>query len=153
MAVEPLRDDLKRAGSELVSVLDELGMKPEGAGWFFFYDLEDWRFYIASSLVDLEGKKKVYAALVDALSASETVDGLSVFDVHLESPKDALFQVVGSAFRISGKSNVTIRNCTIGHLKVDAVLYRWDDTPADSRKLKVASNLFKRNVEKARERA
>lgn len=153
MAVEPLRDDLKRAGHELVKRLDALGMKPEGAGWFFFHDLGDWRFYIASSLVELEGKKKVYSALVDAMSALGDIDGLSVFDIHLESPRDPLFQAVGSALHIKGHGNVEVHNCVFYDLLVDAVLYRMDDTPMEGRALKAAAQKFKRNAEKARERA
>ena len=152
MAVEPLRDDLNRAGKELLDALDSVGLRPQGAGWFYSHDFEDWRFYVASPLVEAIGRKRLYSALVDALGVVGDLDGLSVFDIHLEAPSDPLFQLVGGFFHMQGDGELVIRNLFLNDVHIEAALYRWDPTPLSPREIRVLANRFLRGVEKVRER-
>lgn len=159
MAVEPLRDDLNQAGKALLAALDRVGLRPQGAGWFYSQELEDWRFYVASPLVEAIGRKKLYSALVDALGTLGNIDGLSVFDIHLTSPDDPLFRLVGDFFGMREDGNIIIHDLNLidertrSRAHIEASLYRWDPTPLSAREIRQLASRFMRGVEKARERA
>ena len=55
MAPEHLPEDLKLAGQRLLEATDTLGLEAQGAAWIYEPDLEEWRYYLVTVLLDWEG--------------------------------------------------------------------------------------------------
>lgn len=149
MAVEPLRPDLEDAGRAFLAVLDELGLGVQAAAWLYFPNLNDWRFYVATPLVETMGRKRVYGLIADALEVLGTSDGLTVFDLHLEGTEEGLFTMLSAIIEIQN-GTVKFENCSFNGTPVDAVVYRMTvmaHSPALKYPKKAAKD-FERNVEK-----
>ncbi len=124
MAREALPEHLIKAGQELLASTDALGMQAQGAMWLYDHVLKDWRFYLVTSLVDTAGRRKTYAFLLEAFEGAALPQELTIEDVHLGSPKDVIFQLISSAFGVSGASEVRLENIKINGVLFDGVIYR-----------------------------
>ena len=150
MAAEPLRDDLIQAGETLLAILDKLGLSPEAAAWIHYHALGDWRYYVASGLVDTVGRRKVYRLLLDAFEVIEMPEELSVFDVHLESPRGPIFQSIKTVIRAGEQVRVRFEDCFVNGDKFDAFLYRFNPIRkkvADRKQMRAFEAGVKRVVE------
>jgi hypothetical protein len=135
-------------GKAFLASLDELGMGVQGAAWLYFRDLDDWRYYVATPLTDTMGRKRVYSLLADALDVIGTPEGLSVFDVHLASPQDPIFQLISGAVNWQGGGVAFFENCSLNGVQVNGVMYRLTRhaRPIDARLAKRTEVVFKRKV-------
>lgn len=147
MAVEPLRSDMKEAGQAFLAVLDELGLGVQAASWLYFHGLNDWRFYVATPLVETMGRKRVYGLLADALDVLGTPDGMTVFDLHLEGAEGGLFKMLTALIHIDG-GMVEFKNCSFNGVPVDAVFYRMTVATTALKYPKKVAKDFERNVER-----
>lgn len=123
MVAEPLSDELKRAGAAVLREMDDIGLAPQGVLWLHFHHLNDWRLTVVSDLVDEIGRRKVYDLIGLAVDRHGAIDGLTVFDIHLASPDEVMPRILGGAINVSA-GEVTISNCNINGLLVDAFVYR-----------------------------
>lgn len=123
MVRHDLPEHLKEAGKELLATTDALSMQAQGAMWVYNYALDDWRYYLVTSLVDTLGRRKTYRLLLDAFERIKLPNEMTVADVYLGSPRDEYFGLISSGLRIEG-GMVTLRNCVINGAKVDALIYR-----------------------------
>jgi hypothetical protein len=123
MAREALPEHLIKAGQELLASTDALGMQAQGAMWLYDHVLMDWRFYLVTSLVDTVGRRKTYGLLLDAFEGSVLPRDLTIDDVHLGSPHEALFRLISSAVGIENGA-VRVENCVFNGVLFDGVIYR-----------------------------
>lgn len=122
MAVEPLPQHLRQAGASLLETLDALGLSPEGAGWIFDHDLGEWRYVVASGLVDSEGRKWLYGKLQALFRAGKFPSDFTVLDVFLMSLEHPMYLLLRSFFT---GTNFEFHDCALNGSKFDAILYRW----------------------------
>jgi hypothetical protein len=118
-----LSQQLKDAGRELLATTDALGMQAQGAMWLYSHALQDWRYYLVTSLVDTIGRRKTYGLLLDAFERIDLPKEMTVEDVHLGSPNDPLFQIVSGGLGV-GNAQVEVHNCSFDGLQFDGVIYR-----------------------------
>ncbi len=100
MVRRDLSEQLKEAGSQLLKSTDELDMQAQGAMWIYSSALEDWRYYLVTSLVDSIGRRKTYGLLLEVFERVEFPKEMTIEDVHLGSPTEPFFQLVSSLVRM-----------------------------------------------------
>ena len=93
MADKDLSPELIEAGAAILAKTDELAMQAQGAMWVFDSSLEDWRYYLVTTLVDTLGRRKTYKLLIDAFEKLKLPQSMIVDDVHLGSPTDPLIRI------------------------------------------------------------
>lgn len=123
MVRDHLSERMKQGGSALLAITDALAMQAQGAMWLFDYGLQDWRYYLVTSLVDTLGRRKTYRLLLEAFERSSFPNDMTVEDVHLGSPIDPLFQLVSTVVRVDN-GMVSFENCIINNVPFDGVIYR-----------------------------
>lgn len=127
MVESTLTKDVIDAGKALVRELDNAGLTPDAAFWFYFPDIQAWKLVIAEIKVGLSGPKEVYRQIKHVLGKRpENLTLLSLDDITLAKP-DA--PIVGLLRRLvqtgSGISDIRLkRNVIDGTLIEDAYVYR-----------------------------
>jgi|SRR5215212_1484498 hypothetical protein len=116
MAAGALSNDLIAAGKKLLALMDELGLGPEGAAWIYDHDLGEWRFVIASSLVDQEGRRWVYQNLLKVFRAGKFPKEFTILDVFLMGLDHPIYRMLVSAIHVEN-STVTFENLTVNNVK------------------------------------
>ncbi len=111
------------AGAQLLRMTDALAMQAQGAMWVFDHSLDEWRYYLVTSLVDTLGRRKTYKLLIDAFEHLGTPSAITLYDVHLGSPKDSFFAWVSGVVGFDD-SVVRFTNSVFGGTAFDAVVYR-----------------------------
>jgi len=144
MAARALSEHLVEAGAKLLAALDDAGLQPEGAAWIFDHALGDWRYVVATSLVQTMGRSSVYKELLTITKKLDMPQDLTVQDIHLVAPGGPLFKAISGALLIEN-GRVTVRDCIINGLSVDAVIFRWTGVPTQTKAAKVQKE-FKRRV-------
>src|SRR5262245_11151563 len=123
MVRRSLSEELKKSGRRLLEVTDSLDMQAQGAMWVYSHALEDWRYYLVTSLVDTIGRRKTYKLLLDAFELLQLPPEMTIEDVHLGSPADEFFRLVSTIARVEG-GIAEFRNCTFNGAPFDGVIYR-----------------------------
>jgi hypothetical protein len=144
MATRALPEHLIEAGAKLLSALDDAGLRPQGAAWLFDHALGDWRYVVATSLVETMGRSNVYRELLTVIKKLDIPQDLTVQDVHLVAPSGPLFKTISGALHIVN-GRVTVKDSAINGTTVDAVIYRWTGAPTQTKAAKVQKE-FKRRV-------
>jgi hypothetical protein len=123
MATKALSQTSVDLGSEIVAVVDRIGLEPEGAFWLLDEESGEWHFYIVSSLIDVAGPRWMFLRLNRVLP--ELVLGLPPdFDLRLGSPKEVLADEVR---RTVGKLVCAVdkpQTLDFGEGKQNLVVYR-----------------------------
>ena len=119
-----LSQQLKDAGRELLATTDALGMQAQGAMWIYDHALQDWRYYLVTSLVDTIGRRKTYGLLLDAFERIDLPKEMTVEDVHLGSPADPIFRLISRNVEVSGGATAEVQSCSFDGLEFDGVIYR-----------------------------
>jgi hypothetical protein len=148
MAVEHLPETMKDLGLELLKETDKIGLGAQGAAWVYSHLLREWRYYLVTALVDVMGPKWVYDRLLRVFPKFELPGELSIVDVHLGSPKDALFRRITSIFHIENGVCQFV-NCMIDDEEFDSVVYRMHRAPSYERIIKIQSEFDRRVKELA----
>jgi hypothetical protein len=144
MAARALSGHLIETGAKLLSALDHAGLQPQGAAWIFDHSLGDWRYIVATSLVDTMGRSSIYKELLALTKQLHLPQDLTVQDIHLVAPSGPLFKTISGALHIEN-GRVAVRDCVINGLRVDALIYRWTGVPSQANAAKVQKE-FKRRV-------
>lgn len=124
MAERHLSEELKAAGHQLLNATDELGMQAQGAMWVYSHALNDWRYYLVTSLVDTIGRRKTYRLLLDAFEHVVLPKEVTIEDVHLGSPNDQFFQIISKIVRMPDQGRAEFRDCRFNDIQFDGVVYR-----------------------------
>lgn len=123
MADAALVETEMSAGRELVMALDAASFPAFAALWLLRPESDEWRFYIGSPLVDVEGRHAAYSRLQTILEEADVHLPLRV--VTLVGTTDPLLQLLMTAVAVEGISQIRFQNNTIsGVLIPDAVIYR-----------------------------
>src|ERR1700730_3167092 len=129
MVAPNLSQRLVDAGRKLLAALDNTGLQAQGAGWIFDHELGDWRFMVATSLVDSMGRLWVYKHLVKVMAKLEIPDDLTIADIHLMGTDNPLFRMMAQLVHVDNNSVVRFENCRLNDMLFDAVLCRWARNP------------------------
>jgi hypothetical protein len=144
MATRNLPEHLIEAGAKLLAALDDAGLQPQGAAWIFDHALGDWRYVVATSLVETMGRSKVYKELLAMMKKLDMPTDLTVQDIHLVATTNPVFKAIAGAVRIEN-GRVTVNNSVFNGATLDAIIYRWTGVPTQTSAAKVQKQ-FKRRV-------
>ncbi|HEY2091915.1 MAG TPA: hypothetical protein VGJ81_08510 [Thermoanaerobaculia bacterium] len=122
---EALTDEMIEAGKTVVENLDRRRFLIDAALWFYLTDQNQWRLLLASPEVHLEGPRKAYKRLLEALR-NAAVHGVSLQDVAVIDTRDPLIQMLRVALRTDRPVNGIrfSRNTVNGQFIEDAYIYR-----------------------------
>ncbi len=146
MAERPLSEELKAAGRQLLNATDALGMQAQGAMWIYSHALNDWRYYLVTSLVDSIGRRKTYRLLLDAFEYVSLPKEMTIEDVHLGSPRDGLFQLISRVVKIEGSAWSEFRNCMFNEIRFDGIVYRSVKEIPNERQAEQIDKRFQKRV-------
>jgi hypothetical protein len=129
MKYEPLSHEKLEAGRECLALLDEFELGVQGAVWVYVPSMMEWRFYIVTSLVDIDGLVETYNRIERLFSLKFRNPELVIDDIYLGSPDEAVFRTLASAFHVQN-SSVELRDVQINNLKIEhAHVYRLTKAP------------------------
>jgi hypothetical protein len=113
-------------GKKLIEALDKSDFRLDGALWFYFADSDEWRFLLASPLVDEKGPKEAYALIQSVLAQLQPSLRISLKHISVLSPKSELIQLLRRAIRTGpGISEIRFTRNTINSKFIeDAFIYR-----------------------------
>ena len=113
-------------GKNLIEALDKSDFPLDGALWFYFADSDEWRFLLASPLVDEKGPKEAYALIQSVLAQLQPSLRISLKHISVLSPKSELIQLLRRAIRTGpGISEIRFTRNTINNKFIeDAFIYR-----------------------------
>lgn len=97
MGEKPLVEGLIADAIELIKELDERGLSPRLAAWYFYEDAGDWRLIIASKEFDQYLQKQEalpYQKISEAISKRD-LQSLSISLVKIVKTDDALPKAIG----------------------------------------------------------
>ena len=145
MVEKHLSDYMIDAGDRFLAKLDEFGLSPESAGWFLDDERGDWRYLIATSAIDVTGRRKIYGAIIDLFEAFDFGPALTSMDVHLVSPREPWYAAMRGTIRMDdGRLHLQDVGFN-GILIKEALVYRFFAPPSAA--------VLKRNVETFSKRA
>jgi hypothetical protein len=115
------------SGATLIQKLDERGLAPDAAFWFYFPDRGEWSLVVAEAKLANEGPRRIYSRILDAISESEEqLRGLSLDTVSVVKPDAPIVSLLMVAIRTGpGISGIRFTNNVInGTVVEDAYIYR-----------------------------
>jgi hypothetical protein len=92
-----------RLGNQIIAHLGAAGVDIEDALWVYSPQIEEWRLFIASGLVDKSGPIAAYDALLRALRQGGMLDKVPYRRISLLSPADPMFAKLRFAFGLRKK--------------------------------------------------
>ncbi len=120
---EALTDEMIQAGSALLANLDRSRFSVDAALWLYLTEGNQWRLLLATPEVHLDGPRKAYKRLIQALRKS-AVD-VSPVDIAVVDSRDGFIQLLRTAISVQGGSGVRFsRNTINGQFIEDAYIYR-----------------------------
>lgn len=122
-----LTQDLIREGARLVEKLDQSGVSPDAAFWFYFPDIAGWKLFLAETKVAASGPREVYKQIQKTLHAIRSeITHLSLEDVAVAKADAPLVALLSSAIATGpGISGIRFsRNAINGVPTEDAYIYR-----------------------------
>ena len=120
----PLSDVRVELGLKLLELADQLGLAPEGAAWIYTPDLEEWRYYLVTSAIDVKGPQWVYSRLLLAFRQLPNQSDFLSVDVHLASPKEVLFTILSFYVEAKGPGPNFIEESIVSG-EIDGVIYTF----------------------------
>jgi len=113
-------------GRRLIKALDKAGFIVDGALWFYLADLDEWRFFLASPLVDKRGPKDAYASIQSVLTQLKPPPRISLKHISVVSPSHELIRLLKKAICTGTViSDIRFTRNTINNVFIeDAYIYR-----------------------------
>ncbi|MDD2736879.1 MAG: hypothetical protein PHF56_23340 [Desulfuromonadaceae bacterium] len=127
MVAMTLTKEMIEAGSALVRKLDERGIQPNAAFWFYFSDINKWKLVLAEVNLGAEGPKQIYKNIQETIHANKAdLVELSLEDITLAKPDAPFVALLRMAIRTGpGISGIRFSNNVInGTVIEDAYIYR-----------------------------
>jgi len=122
-----LTEEMKQAGGEIVRIMDEHGIQPDAAFWFYYPEQQIWKLVIAQVKMTKSGPKELYRQIQKFMSIlPKEISQLSLEDISLVRPDAPMVVLLRKAVHTgSGIENIRLRNNVInGTLIEDAYVYR-----------------------------
>ena len=127
MVATTLTKEMIEAGANLISKLDQGGVQPDAAFWFYFPDIQQWKLVLAEVKLGSEGPRGIYGRIKDVLSQfNEELKNLSLDSITLAKPDAPIVALLRVAIR-TGPAIGGIRftnNVINGVVVEDAYIYR-----------------------------
>lgn len=138
------------AGRTCLELLDEYGLGVQGAVWIWVEGLTEWRFYIVTSLVDIDGLVNTFNRIERLFALRFHNPELTIDDVHLGSPNEPLFRTMAKVIAVRDNAMIELENVIVQdqHSRIiieHAYIYRLERAPPPM-KAKQARQLFDRRL-------
>jgi hypothetical protein len=124
------------AGWECLKVLDAHKFNVQSAAWVYSSILKEWRFFIVTALVEIDGPAETYDRLERLFAIKFKNKALMIDDVHLGSPREDLFVSLARAIKVprfrKRHAGIVMKNIKVAHrpdlvyLLENAFIYRND---------------------------
>ena len=122
---EALTDDMIRTGASVIEALDRQNFVVDAALWLYLADTNQWRLLLASPEVHIDGPRKAYTRLFQAIRSAKvhgvTLDDLAVLDS--QDPFIQVFRRIVRTDRSISRRRVS-KNTIHGQYIEDALIYR-----------------------------
>ena len=122
---EALTEEMIKTGAFVVEALDRQNFIVDAALWLYLADINQWRLLLASPEVHVEGPRKVYTRLLQAIRNAH-VHGVSLENLAVLDSQDPFIQLFKRVVRTSRGSSPQrfSRNTINGQFIEDALVYR-----------------------------
>jgi hypothetical protein len=145
MSYSDLSKEKLEAGKECLALLDEYGLGVQGALWIYVRSLNEWRFYVVTSLVKIDGLIETYDRIERLFGLRFRDSNLMMEDIHLASPDEPLFQAMAGMIRAEN-AIVELQRCNLNGVELEhAYVYRLTKAPPEI-KAKQARQKFDQKV-------
>ena len=127
MVEKTLTKEMIDSGENLIRKLDESGVQPDAAFWFYFPDTDEWKLVLAEVKVGRQGPKEVYRQIQEVLfKYSQQIGEVSLDNIALVKPDEPIVLLLGTAIRTGpGISGIRFKNNVINGMVIeDAYIYR-----------------------------
>lgn len=113
-------------GKRLIEALDNAGFQVHAVLWFYLAESDEWRFVVASPLVERKGPKEAYAFVQAVLAQLLPPSGISLEEISVVSPEYDLIRLLKVAIQTGpGISGIRFTRNTINNTFIeDAYIYR-----------------------------
>ena len=113
-------------GKRLLLALDSAGFQALAALWFYVAEDEEWRFMVASPMIDKRGPRESYAFIQETLARLSPPSGISLKQISVISPSHDLVKLLRVAIHTGpGVSGIRFTRNTINNVFIeDAYIYR-----------------------------
>ena len=129
MSRHQLPEEKLQAGRQALALLDEYELGVQGAAWIYIDVLKEWRFYIVTSLVTIDGLVDTHDRITRLFRLRFANPSLDLEDIHLASPDEQLFLALSQVFHVQN-GLVELENVGVNQLKIEhAYIYRLDRAP------------------------
>jgi hypothetical protein len=130
MKYQPLTEGQKEAGRQCLTLLDVYELGVQGAIWIYTKSLQEWRFYIVTSLLDIDGLVETYNSVERSFGLKFRNEHLTMEDIHFSSPTENLFMKLASAISARAHSEIELDNVIIDGFMIEhAYIYRLEKAP------------------------
>jgi hypothetical protein len=121
-----LTEQMIDSGATLIRKLDERGLAPDAAFWFYLPDRQEWSLVIAEAKLASKGPRWMYGRIRDAISEStEELHGLSLDTVSVVKPDIPIVSLLMAAIGTGDWAGIRFTNNVInGTVVEDAYIYR-----------------------------
>jgi len=124
---DTLTDEMILVGKKITEKLDDTGIKPNAAFWFFPVDGDVWKLIFASPLVRTEGPRKMYMKVHEAIAdLPEDLPALALKDITVVNDRDQLVSLLKKEIKTgSDLSDIRLSRSAINGTYIeDALIYR-----------------------------
>jgi hypothetical protein len=122
-----LTPELIKEGARLVEKLDQAGVGPDAAFWFYFPDIGAWKLFVAETKVAAAGPREVYKQIQKTLQKFRNeITHLSLEDVAVAKSDAPLVALLASAISVApGLGGIRFSRNVINGVPIeDAYIYR-----------------------------
>jgi len=127
MVTTILTKEMIEAGASLLKKLDDKGVQPDAAFWFYFPDLQRWKLVLAEVKLGSTGPREIYSRIQEVLSQfTQELKDLSLDSITLAKPDAPIVSLLRVAIK-TGPAITGIRftnNVINGVVIEDAYIYR-----------------------------
>jgi hypothetical protein len=120
-----LVDDDRKAGEELLGVLDRARLKVRAAFWLYLPEADEWRLFLALPMVARKGPREAYGRIQTYLRQMGGKE-LSLRNISVVAPNDNMVKLLGSVVKTGpGISGIRFTGNVINNVLIeDAYIYR-----------------------------
>jgi len=113
-------------GRRLLVALDSADFGALAALWSYVTEDEEWRFMVASPVIDEKGPKESYALIQETLARLSPASDISLKQISVVSPTHNLVKLLRVAIRTGpGISGIRFTGNTVNNVFIeDAYIYR-----------------------------
>ena len=127
MVAMTLTKEMIEEGAALVRKLDESGVQPDAAFWFYFPDVQQWKLVLAEIKLGEKGPRQIYKKIQQVISADQMdMPDLALDDITLAKPDAPIVGLLRHVIHTGpGIGGIRFTNNVVnGTVIDDAYIYR-----------------------------